>query len=918
MRRLLTKAQVMAMVAIAVSTVLCTGSAQAQDPNDPNANNLFDVNRILTLNITMDPGDWDAMVADCNNGQCIPDANGDHTYWQATLQCGTQGPMLVGIRRKNDLAEPSELDPQKVSIKLDINRYVPGQLFAGKKKLSLENGSEMSTVTEALSWNIYQLASGSFVSGRSAYCKVYVNGSYKGLYSNVEQVDKIYLSDHIGDNDGFLYKLSEYEGEVQRTREDQNSPFEFNWYPFDHPDYMFETIPPPVDWLAQAQWRVNIPNLLALAAAENFTGNTDGAVQKTTNMWYYDLSTDPNSNDPNFQLPRWYFPWDLDTTLRDSEIERGIIDQKDYGHMWEGLIGEVDEAGVPFGYPTHQADYLNTYKNLLEGPLELSRVLALVNNIESVIAAEVDADPYSQLAADMNAAEEFQRIRDFLTDRTASVTAQLEALTPPPGTVILDDGFEGTPWDANFNDVNSTWTDETTRVRTGSHAAGADRGGGTGYFTSDALDTSDANAIYVRFYIQKKMVATFTLEYSGSGGWNTPIDLTALGGDGEWLYYSDTITDSNYFVPDFKIRFNAAFSGGGTRSVEVDDVIISKTVVIVGHTVTASSDANGSIAPSGAVAVPDGNDLTFTATPNTGYEVDTWYLDSNSVQVGGTTYTLYNVLANHTVLLTFKPLQYTVTATSGANGTVDPNGAIVKDYDQDQLFTASPDLGYEVDTWSVDGNSVQTGGNTYTVTNITADHTLNVTFKVQQFTVTASAGANGSIAPSGAIVKDYDQDQLFTATANLGYEVDTWSVDGNSVQVGGGTYNLTNITSDHTVLVTFKLLQFTVTASAGANGSIAPSGAVVVNYGDEQLFTATANLGYEVDTWSVDGNSVQTGGTTYTLTNITAYHTIDVTFKVQQFTVTASAGANGSIAPSGAIVKDYDQDQLFTATANLG
>ncbi|MHC4675406.1 MAG: hypothetical protein ACYTBZ_23220, partial [Planctomycetota bacterium] len=27
------------------------------------------------------------------------------------------------------------------------------------------------------------------------------------------------------------------------------------------------------------------------------------------------------------------------------------------------------------------------------------------------------------------------------------------------------------------------------------------------------------------------------------------------------------------------------------------------------------------------------------------------------------------------------------------------------------------------------------------------------------------------------MVKDYDQDQLFTATANLGYEVDTWSVD---------------------------------------------------------------------------------------------------------------------------------------------
>jgi len=54
------------------------------------------------------------------------------------------------------------------------------------------------------------------------------------------------------------------------------------------------------------------------------------------------------------------------------------------------------------------------------------------------------------------------------------------------------------------------------------------------------------------------------------------LDLTALGGDDEWLYYGDTITDGNYFVPDFKIRFNAAFSGGGTRSVELDDVEITK------------------------------------------------------------------------------------------------------------------------------------------------------------------------------------------------------------------------------------------------------------------------------------------------------------------------------------------------------
>jgi hypothetical protein len=639
MRCLVTK-QIVALTAVAVIVALCTSSAQAVDANDPNNDSLFDPNRVFTFNFTVDPCDWVDMVAECNNGQCIPDANCDHYYWQATLTCGDLGPMLVGLRRKNDLAEPNELNPQKVSLKLDINYYVPGQLFAGKKKLSLENGSEMATVSEALSWNIYRRLG--IVSGRSAWCKVYVNGDYKGVYSNVEQVDKRYLADHGLDgisNTGFLYKEHEFCGEVQRTREAETNPFAFNWYPFDHPiDACYPEIPTPNDWLDQAQWRVDIPHLLTLAAAENFLGNTDGTVQKETNYWYYDWSTEPN-DDPNGQQPRLYLPWDLDTTLRDSEIDREIIDQQDSfaSHIWQGLIKEVDENDVPLGYPTFQADYLTTYQNLLDGELELTGVLDMVNNLETVIAAEMDLDPHSQLIADVNADEEFQRIRDYLTDRTTYITAQLDALAPLPGTVLLDDGFEGTTWDANWT---GAWTDETTRVRTGSHAAGADRGGGAGYFTSDALDASDANGIYLRFYFQQKMAATLTVEYYGSAGWSTPVDLTALGGDSEWLLYADTITDANYFDPNFAIRFNAAFSGGGTRSVEVDDVEINKTVSVVVLPLISGTILDPGAAPVAGVSVDaDGGGGSDTTDPNGEYSLTVNYDWSGTVTPTKTDYT---------------------------------------------------------------------------------------------------------------------------------------------------------------------------------------------------------------------------------------------------------------------------------------
>ena len=73
-------------------------------------------------------------------------------------------------------------------------------------------------------------------------------------------------------------------------------------------------------------------------------------------------------------------------------------------------------------------------------------------------------------------------------------------------------------------------------------------------------------------------------------------------------------------------------------------------------------------------------------------------------------------------------------------------------------------------------------------------------------------------------------------------------------------------------------MKHTITATAGANGSISPSGAVEVTEGDDRVFTITANEGYEVDTLKVDGTNVD-AAVSYTFTNVTADHTIAVTFR---------------------------------------
>ena len=87
----------------------------------------------------------------------------------------------------------------------------------------------------------------------------------------------------------------------------------------------------------------------------------------------------------------------------------------------------------------------------------------------------------------------------------------------------------------------------------------------------------------------------------------------------------------------------------------------------------------------------------------------------------------------------------------------------------------------------------------------------------------------------------------------------------------------------------------TITATAGANGTISDAGnQVEVTYGDARAFTITANDGYVIETITVDGQEVAEGKNeesyTYTFENVIEPHTIDVTFKVKpepgKFTVT--------------------------------
>ena len=239
-------------------------------------------------------------------------------------------------------------------------------------------------------------------------------------------------------------------------------------------------------------------------------------------------------------------------------------------------------------------------------------------------------------------------------------------------------------------------------------------------------------------------------------------------------------------------------------------------------------------------------------------------------------------------------------------------------------FTATPHKKYAVDKWSITpSNALIENGKAEDTTakvKITENTTVNVTFKstavqpptppvTDGCTVTMSAGANGSITASpvipagGKVAKDAEI--TFTATANPGYRVDTWAITGGTIQAGGQQGDATakvKITENTTVNVTFKAIKYPVTMTHGEHGDITADMSIPaegIDYGTEITFTAIANPGYRVDTWTITGGTIQAGGqqgNTTAKVKITENTTINVTFKPIVYTPVAYADLNAYLA----------------------
>jgi len=347
---------------------------------------------------------------------------------------------------------------------------------------------------------------------------------------------------------------------------------------------------------------------------------------------------------------------------------------------------------------------------------------------------------------------------------TITVTA-----APPIETLINGESFEN-KWPPTGWSETGRWNKESNKKYEGSYSADFDGGPGgrSGNLTTLDLDCSDATAIDVDFwaYEQGADNGEYYLDYYNGSSW---VQITRLDnfGQNSWAHYEYTITDSQYLVNNFKTRWRVVGLGYGEH-VYVDMVTVEKEVAAPPpqYTITASSGSNGSIDPNGDIIVDWGDDQLFMATPDTGYELDTWYLDSNDLQVSDTNYTLTNITANHTIMVTFKQLEYTIFGyvtepdanipvegvlinanNDGGSETTDANGYYQLTVDYGWSGTVDPNkTGYTFEPNGMEYN------------NVTADQNDNYTAILNTFIISGNVVDSEMLTPLEGVLVSPDND----------------------------------------------------------------------------------------------------------------------------------------------------------------
>ncbi|WP_462410830.1 InlB B-repeat-containing protein [Neobacillus sp. Marseille-QA0830] len=326
------------------------------------------------------------------------------------------------------------------------------------------------------------------------------------------------------------------------------------------------------------------------------------------------------------------------------------------------------------------------------------------------------------------------------------------------------------------------------------------------------------------------------------------------------IWISEGTTVPTVITPGEGYEIQSVTIGGETKEVadktrfEDDIQITSNTVIEVSfvlqsHKIQFNDFQNGTVtndadqqpvAANGEISVQHGTEHSFTATPDTGYHIESIKVGTESIdlptdvkkETNSYQFTVPMVTKNVDVEVKFAVNTYTVTFIAGENGTVDSlassGGTVQVDYGKQTSFTAIPEQNYHVESVKVGKDFIpipedvkkETTNFPYEIKNITSNIEVRVTFSINTHEVTATVkGGNGSVRLDKDSV-EHDGKATVTIFPDESYRVSEVKVtDANgerSVSLESAnfisndnetfTYITDNITSDTRIEVSFEAM----------------------------------------------------------------------------------------------------------------
>lgn len=305
-------------------------TAQQQQAMD----SLYALDNVVTVRITMSPGDWDAVRNEQpKGGRCNFDWRGDSRYtWRTASKVeisGTKFPPRttftdVGIKKKSFCGSISSTKP---CLHVDFGRdNKPNrpliEALIGTRYLTLNNSvQDASYVRQPLGYKLFELAG--LPHSRCNFVRVFVNGTpvgqglagvnSPGVFVNAEPIMPRYIERNFAHTKGNLYEIEHNDdftdGRIDFIGVESLSAFE------DRKDLRLAIDRVDAHGIAGAAEVFDLDQFIRLYAMDFFLKHWDGYSRNTNNTYAYndvDAVASPGVGDVRFTL----IPWGVDQILK--------------------------------------------------------------------------------------------------------------------------------------------------------------------------------------------------------------------------------------------------------------------------------------------------------------------------------------------------------------------------------------------------------------------------------------------------------------------------------------------------------------------------------------------------------------------------------------------------------------------------